>query len=115
MGPDTARILGGLRSGVSSANWLCGWRARIRVGVTTGSWEPFPTLDRNSRIRTWATSFAGTALAGTETERKHDLEGLHRSAYGGVGRCRFLHRRSADVARFDHLLRAVLPASGDPA
>src|SRR5271154_6577026 len=26
------------------------WRKRIRVGVMTGSWEPFPILDRHSRI-----------------------------------------------------------------
>jgi hypothetical protein len=35
-GPDIAHIPGGRPWGVSRANWLCGWRERIQVGVTTG-------------------------------------------------------------------------------
>src|ERR1035438_6663974 len=130
MGLNTAPIPGGLGSDASSANWWSGWRERIRVGVMTGSWEPFPILDRNSRIRPWATFFAGTGFrlpgngAGTRRGRTSSQRiwrcwpssrrRLHHSAYGGVGRCRLLHRRSVDMARSDHLLRAVLPACGDP-
>ncbi len=40
----------------------------------------------------WATRFAATGSAGTETQPKHHLEGFHRLPPGRTGRYRLLHR-----------------------
>ena|SRR5579863_346087 len=52
--------------------------------------------------------------ASTQTEPKHNLEGVHPLAYGGSGRHRFLHGRSAHVAGSGDLLYVVLHPSREP-
>ena len=39
-------------------------------------------------------------------------KGIHSIAYGGIGRHRFLHRRSAELARLGDVLRVVLHSPG---
>jgi hypothetical protein len=46
---------------------------------------------------------------------KHDLEGIYSIAYGGVGRHRFLHGRSAHLAWVGDILRLVLHSPGESA
>src|SRR5262249_46317129 len=48
------------------------------------------------------------SVAKPDTEPDHDLEGIHSIAYGGVGRHRFLHSRSAHLAWVGDILHLVL-------
>lgn len=79
----------------------------------TGSWEPFSNVDRNCRIRPWATFFASTEFHLPGNAGEHDWRDFITSHMAVF--CRLPHDRSADVSRSDHLLHAVLPARGYPA
>lgn len=51
----------------------------------------------------------------TQAKPKHHLEGIHSTPHGRDGRHRFLHGRSADVARPGDLLHPFLYSPGEPA
>src|SRR6516165_9665138 len=53
--------------------------------------------------------------ASAEGEPNHDPEGIYSIAYGGVGRHRFLHGRSAHLAWLGDTLRLVLHSLGESA
>jgi hypothetical protein len=85
---------------------------RIPAGGTTGLWAHRPISVIRSQVRLSECPEASWYRAGTETEPKHDVEGIHSIAYCRSGRYRFLYGRGSQLARISYVLRFVLYSPG---